>query len=575
MMDPQLVCEQTGYCIKDFEAMRPKESTFADIAGVINVGPVDLTPEVEVTTEAIIPFLSIERTATGLVIDPEDVEGSKLNCMICKQVAAWAIEKLKDNRTEEAIVQALDEACDTIFSKQQKQQCEAFVKQYADEIISILKQEDDPNLVCALVGVCSVTKQGNDVPKTDGSSVATSSTSEDGAVCEYCLKASQWLNEKLSDSRTEENIIDALNQVCSAVLPQEKVNECETYVREKIDLLVDTLRNSTNPEVICSTLKLCPPSVASASPSYSLFEGDIIIDDTEREVIESQNEPTLFPSCFVCKKIMRWMNDQIKGNRTDEAIEGALSHVCSVFYPRIHNCEMLVAKWSDRILLALKQATEPELGCELLMVCMAEEGGIERNEGAVSAANDNTGANEVEELPNNEQKSDEACFECQSIAHFIQVELYDYNKEKSIDEWVINNVCNKVGNSVAKQTCDSFVEEYGASIIQLVAQRAFDPKVLCEKELKICPQSNEVPRPTLSPVETVSNENPKLEFELVKPSKAETCDMCVQAVKALDQLLASDVVDHEITALAGKVCTYADKRKAQVNEVDKLVLYPI
>lgn len=34
MMDPQLVCEQTGYCIKEFDQTRQRPSeTFADIAG--------------------------------------------------------------------------------------------------------------------------------------------------------------------------------------------------------------------------------------------------------------------------------------------------------------------------------------------------------------------------------------------------------------------------------------------------------------------------------------------------------------------------------------------------------------
>lgn len=170
-----------------------------DFAGVINIGPVQPPPE-----EAIIPFLDIEKTASGVTLGPEEfdapldaaghaapdqasstqsVDGSKLNCIICKQVAEWAIQKLKDNRTEEAIVNALDQVCDKIFSASQRPQCETFVKQYSDEIISVLKQENDPELICTLLGVCSATHTNN-VPKTDEGNL-------DSALCDNCMQASE------------------------------------------------------------------------------------------------------------------------------------------------------------------------------------------------------------------------------------------------------------------------------------------------------------------------------------------------------------------------------------------------
>lgn len=45
MMDPQLVCEQTGYCIKEYDQTRPRE-TIADIAGTnINLACVPFSLE--------------------------------------------------------------------------------------------------------------------------------------------------------------------------------------------------------------------------------------------------------------------------------------------------------------------------------------------------------------------------------------------------------------------------------------------------------------------------------------------------------------------------------------------------
>lgn len=558
MLDPQQVCEQTGYCIKDFEATRPKEFV-GDIAGVINIGPVVMPPEQpEEVSEEVIPFLDIERTATGVLLTSEELSGSKLNCMICKQAAAWLIEKLKDNKTEEAIVQALDEVCDTVFPKNERPQCETFVKQYADEVIAVLKTESNPNLICELIGVCSSTKEVNQVPKTDAN-VET----EDGIVCEYCLKASDWLNKQLADNRTEASIVAALNQVCSIAVPAEKREDCEEYIREKVDEIVECLVNGTDPKAICSTLKLCPPSVGG----MTVVEGDIIIEDTsvERELVEPA-ESTLFPSCFICKRIAGWINGEIEGNRTDAAIKSALDRVCSVFFPKRDRvkCQAEVDDWSGRIATTLKDVTDPEIACGILMVCSDMSKGVERNEAPETAVESNL--NEVEE-GNAPPKSDEACFECQSVAHFIQTELYDYNKEKVIDDWVIKNICDKVTTGIARQTCESFINEYGSSILHLIAMQAFDPKVLCEKELKLCPATlveigTDAPEPS---------DNPKLEFELVKPSKAEMCDICIQSVKQLDTLLTTGIVDHEISHVATKACNYLDAKKRQMVSLVELI----
>lgn len=55
--------------------------------------------------------------------------------------------------------------------------------------------------------------------------------------------------------------------------------------------------------------------------------------------------------------------------------------------------------------MVLRQATDPDLACLLLQVCSEDE-----------AAAGGVGA----------------CYECRSVAHFIQQQLYDYESEKRI-----------------------------------------------------------------------------------------------------------------------------------------------
>jgi len=184
-----------------------------------------------------------------------------------------------------------------------------------------------------------------------------------------------------------------------------------------------------------------------------------------------------------------------------------------------------------------------------------------------------------------------ACFECQQIAHFIQTELYDYNKEKQVDDWLINNVCRRISVTEAQQTCESFVQEYGPSVLQLIAMKAFDPKALCEQELKLCPPSppvmatdpvpdltydmipednREVEASTVSLTESVDHSmespqvEPKQEFEMIQPENGVKCELCVLLVRQLDELMESGKIGEDISETAAKACSiFKGERKEQ------------
>ncbi|KAI1280318.1 Prosaposin [Halotydeus destructor] len=454
--------------------------------------------------------------------DEAPFEGS-LECMICKQVAQWTIVELKDNKTEEAIVQALDQVCDRIFTAKQRPQCEAFVKQYSDEIISILKQENDPELICNLVGACD-NVEANSVLKTE-----VLPEQGNGFVCEYCLKAAQWLDEQLNDNRTSESIIAALNQVCRVAVPKEKLSECEQYLQDKYDEIMDCLRNKDDPNAFCSNMKLCPPSDAPVAVLEPVVVSDEIADvDHERE------EMSILPTCLACKQIMKYIHRELNGNYTDEAFAHALSKVCPVFYHHEAQCEAEMEKYAPRIIIALRQASDPELACQLLMVCAQVE--------------------DMETVAV-EQSDMKSCLECKTFAKLLQTELRKRNKQEEMDDWFIQNICDRTENAQVKQTCVNYVRKYGPQIIVALADEAFDPKMLCEKTLKMCPAHFGVDMPLIPETsEELIPESPKVEFELLQPLNAEKCDTCVEVVRTLDTLLGMDLVEKDIAHFATRVC---------------------
>lgn len=266
------------------------------------------------------------------------------------------------------------------------------------------------------------------------------------------------MNE-LSDNKTDQEIINLLDRVCKhASFGQEL---CEEYIQEQINEIVQAIKNGSDPQQWCSTLRLCPPS-----PAVPAVSPEVVITEIEREeqaVPEQENELEIFPSCRVCEVIVDWIGNQISENRTAAAIESALDRICPVFYAsRLSQCERSVAKWSARVVVAMELATSSKIACELLSMC-ATANELERNEGEVPAALPTVpDANEIPEVASGNQPrpphSDQACFECQSIAHFIQTELYDYNKEQAIEQWTIKNTCDRALNVSCTQLATSLID---------------------------------------------------------------------------------------------------------------------
>ena len=74
------------------------------------------------------------------------------DCLTCKTVVKLVVKEVDNGRTEERIIGSLETICLPVLKL--KQGCDTFVQQYANELIHILVEEEDPELACTLLGVC-------------------------------------------------------------------------------------------------------------------------------------------------------------------------------------------------------------------------------------------------------------------------------------------------------------------------------------------------------------------------------------------------------------------------------------
>ena len=81
-------------------------------------------------------------------------------CALCEFVITTLDKKLKDNRTEESIKEAMENVC-AYMPKSVRKDCTKLVDAYADEIIEMLIAELSPEEVCAALKLCSTKSSGS------------------------------------------------------------------------------------------------------------------------------------------------------------------------------------------------------------------------------------------------------------------------------------------------------------------------------------------------------------------------------------------------------------------------------
>ena len=108
--------------------------------------------------------------------------------------------------------------CDSIPSRSSPQ-CRSYVRQYGDMIVDMMSQELTPEMVCSALGYCvkAVTKRPPPPPRRSDNNCA---------LCEFAMAT---LERILGDKKNEEEVREALDQLCG-YMPKSVSQQCVEYV---------------------------------------------------------------------------------------------------------------------------------------------------------------------------------------------------------------------------------------------------------------------------------------------------------------------------------------------------------
>jgi len=228
--------------------------------------------------------------------------------------------------TEEEIEQSLEKVCNQMPTTLQKQ-CHELIDNYGPPIIAILIQDFDVSTICQKLNLC--TKQ----MKVELSHVTKANLVSCG-VCDYI---STYIHFALNRDSSEKSLQQALSTVCKH-LSNEQTSKCQTLVQLFATNIRQLQLGSGNN--FCKQLTICQTPWSELKPAIHLSQilskqESIIHKDEELKQIIIKNLDST-PQCTLCHYVVSYLDAVLKNNKSEAAVEDALSRVCTILPSRIN-----------------------------------------------------------------------------------------------------------------------------------------------------------------------------------------------------------------------------------------------
>ncbi len=271
-------------------------------------------------------------------------------CTACKFLITAVESKISSNATEQQIVAALNKVCDSapIFLRTP---CHMLVTEYGATIVEKLLQKADPDTICKAIGACSSSKVEQVIKP-----IMTQLKEQNGQYCAMCLQIASYLETAIQSNQTSEQIIEALQKVCSFV-PTQYQDQCKVVLPFVWKEIVQSLLNKEPPSIICKQLHFCDNATASCMQTQvNTFSNDQI--------------------CAGCKYLVNVAGSYLDQNSTKAEVKQFVEQqVCSHFPTKYSGlCKLVVEQYGDKVIdeLVVKVFNADKV-CSAVHACAAKK----------------------------------------------------------------------------------------------------------------------------------------------------------------------------------------------------------
>nr|ALX00059.1 proactivator polypeptide [Melanoplus sanguinipes] len=386
-----------------------------------------------------------------MVLQTANTVQNRQLCEFCELFLHYVQQVLTTPSTEAQIERVVKKACSEL-PKEFEDQCRDFVQNYGDAAIAILAQEIDPSQVCPRLGICPSEKALIDL----------SNVVYDKPSCPLCLLAVQDLQNTLKNNRTEASIKQALEGLCSK-LSKSLAAECEKFVEDYSDELVDMLVADFTPQEVCAYLKLCDPS---PKPVIDISSNEIPSSSKHhlmpQDIIHSEIDKFRGEACVICEFVLTKIQERLKDKPTEDEIKTIVHDICNYMPQTVaKECNDFVNQYADLVITLLSETMDPQAVCTAIKLCSSTS----LLKGTVTD-----------------------CAVCDAaLGELKKLEGGSYT-HKNISE-LVKRICDSVPVTYTEQ-CKQLVDIYGPSIVNLRKQDK-EYHEICEMIGK-CPRHRQV-----------------------------------------------------------------------------------
>ncbi|XP_050459796.1 prosaposin isoform X1 [Cataglyphis hispanica] len=161
-------------------------------------------------------------------------------CTICEFAMQYIDKVIRKNKTRDEIEKAVHGVCNHL-PKTVAKDCNQFVDEYADAVISILADDVSPKEACTLLGLCKI---------------SMIQIQESVAECALCRAIISEIDKLLGNSKVDAEIEKVVEKVCK-YLPANKRDKCNALIEIYGPSIINMLRKQINSEKMCSKMALC------------------------------------------------------------------------------------------------------------------------------------------------------------------------------------------------------------------------------------------------------------------------------------------------------------------------------
>ncbi|XP_008320512.1 prosaposin isoform X2 [Cynoglossus semilaevis] len=225
-MQPKEICVNAGFCDAVKESIPMMKLQAAKMLPAVKLVPAT-------KMESAKPLVRVRDSPT---------------CAICEFVMKQLEAMLKDQTTEEEVIQTVEKVC-TYLPSTLSAECKDLIETYGQAIIELLVQEADPKTVCSVLALCKEAHRAF-IPVLDQTRFKV------GGYCEVCKTAVAYIDEILEKNATEKQIQEAVRKVCS-FLPDSVQTECDQLVEQYEPMMIQLLLQMLDPDFVCTKLGAC------------------------------------------------------------------------------------------------------------------------------------------------------------------------------------------------------------------------------------------------------------------------------------------------------------------------------